>query len=197
MEGQSSCSSITDFRPSAVQSATIQPQSRVLKGKPPWPKQNKMQKKCMCIRANKQKYLFQKPFLAFLFKACFIIKCWKVPLVFYLVHLSVVLLVLRRILRDLLRMEKLVRHNKSLLWKQFILHCFNLKYIWMWLWWCDWFHRAPLCNVACPTVVCSVFRTASHLTGIVSDAERCACLVLLSCSDCVNFHKFKFRLTHL
>ncbi|TNN38934.1 hypothetical protein EYF80_050894 [Liparis tanakae] len=28
MEGQSSCSSITDFRPSAVQSATIQPQSR-------------------------------------------------------------------------------------------------------------------------------------------------------------------------
>lgn len=40
MEGQSSCSSITDFRPSAVQSATIQPQSRVLKGKPPWQKKN-------------------------------------------------------------------------------------------------------------------------------------------------------------
>lgn len=38
-EGQSSCRSITDFRPSAVQSATIQPQSRVLKGKPPWPQQ--------------------------------------------------------------------------------------------------------------------------------------------------------------
>ena len=35
MEGQTSCSSISVFRPSAVQSATIQPQSRVLKGKPP------------------------------------------------------------------------------------------------------------------------------------------------------------------
>lgn len=40
MEAQCSCSSITDFRPSAVQSATIQPQSRVLKGKPP-SRQNK------------------------------------------------------------------------------------------------------------------------------------------------------------
>lgn len=36
MKGHFSCSSITDFSPSAVQSATIQPQSRVLKGKPPW-----------------------------------------------------------------------------------------------------------------------------------------------------------------
>ena len=35
-KGHFSCSSITDFSPSAVQSATIQPQSRVLKGKPPW-----------------------------------------------------------------------------------------------------------------------------------------------------------------
>lgn len=36
MKGHFSCRSITDFSPSAVQSATIQPQSRVLKGKPPW-----------------------------------------------------------------------------------------------------------------------------------------------------------------
>lgn len=35
MKGHFSCRSITDFSPSAVQSATIQPQSRVLKGKPP------------------------------------------------------------------------------------------------------------------------------------------------------------------
>lgn len=36
MKGHFSCSNIIDFSPSAVQSATIQPQSRVLKGKPPW-----------------------------------------------------------------------------------------------------------------------------------------------------------------
>lgn len=40
-EGQSSCSSIRDFSPSAVQSATIQPQSCVLKGKPPCSKRKK------------------------------------------------------------------------------------------------------------------------------------------------------------
>lgn len=36
MKGHFFCRSMTDFSPSAVQSATIQPQSRVLKGKPPW-----------------------------------------------------------------------------------------------------------------------------------------------------------------
>lgn len=74
-EGHSSCSSITDFRPSAVQSATIQPQSLVLKGKPPC-------RGAGGLRPTVDRFHLQRVFL-------------------YLVHLSVELLVLRRVFRNL------------------------------------------------------------------------------------------------
>lgn len=55
-------------------------------------------------------------------------------------------------------------------------------------------HWAPLCNVACPMLFCSILRKASYSTGSISEAEHRSCPILLTCSDCVNHFSLIFVL---
>lgn len=124
MDGQSSCNNITDFRPSAVQSATIQPQSRVLKGKPPYERKTGF---CSTVEVCSFKWAISDRLTSRGIFFCGLRLMGTGFCEFYLVHLSVVLLVFRRILRNLVKWKG-IRH-KNLYLKAVDIHITCLSYL--------------------------------------------------------------------